>query len=230
MKQKTLQHVALIMDGNRRWAKEQGVPSFAGHTEGYKRIEGIINYAKEYGIKYVTFWAFSTENWKRDEKEVSFLLNLYRKVFKSRLVAKLLKNGGKINIIGDLTRFPEDIQELSKQLIVKSQNNTAMTITFALNYGGRADIVQAVQKIITDNVKSADLTEELFSQYLQTKDMPDPDLIIRTGGESRLSGYLPWQSVYSELLFVDTFWPAFDDKAFAKALQDYENRERRFGK
>jgi len=225
-----IQHVALIMDGNRRWAKKKNLPAFAGHKKGYEMIENIVERAQEHGIEYLTFWAFSTENWKRSEEEVGYLMHLFRQVLKSKLVRKLIKKGGKIVFIGDLRAFPEDIQKGLFKIVEESKENIKGTVTIALNYGGREELVHAVQQIASKNIDPADITEELISQYLYTKNQPDPDLIIRTGGAQRLSGYLPWQSIYSELYFTDTFWPDFDEKEFDKALKEYQRRERRFGK
>ena len=225
-----IQHVAIIMDGNRRWAKEKKLPSFAGHKKGYQQIEKIVECAKEHGIPYITFWAFSTENWQRNEKEVSFLMDLFRTALRGNLLKKLIKNGGRIRVLGNLIAFPDDIQKEIAKLVEESKSNTTIQVNIALNYGGREEILHAVQQIISNNVKSEDITEELISHYLYTKDIPDPDLIIRTGGAQRLSGYLPWQSVYSELYFTDTYWPDFDEKNFDIAIAEYERRERRFGR
>jgi undecaprenyl diphosphate synthase len=225
-----LTHVALIMDGNRRWAKERKLPAFAGHQKGYRQIEKIVNRAQELGINYITFWAFSTENWKRNEEEVSYLLNLFRKVFRGNLVNKLMKKGGKICMLGNTAAFPQDIQRTIEEVVEKSKNNTGIQLNIALNYGGREEILHAVQQIVSKEINPADITEELFSQYLYTAGQPDPDLIIRTGGSLRLSGYLLWQAEYSELYFTDTYWPDFGVKGFDLAIEEFENRERRFGK
>ena len=225
-----LNHVALIMDGNRRWAREKKLPAFAGHRKGYQQIEKIVERAKDHGIPYITFWAFSTENWRRDQKEVGYLMDLFRTALRGGLLKKLNKKGGKIQVLGNLIAFPEDIQKGIANVIEESKDNTKITVNIALNYGGREEIVQAVQQIITDKIDKKNITEELISQYLYTQNQPDPDLVIRTGGSQRLSGYLPWQSVYSELYFTDTFWPDFNAEEFDKALEEYERRERRFGK
>ena len=224
-----LQHVALIMDGNRRWAKAKKLPTFAGHQKGYQQIEKIVARAQERGISYITFWAFSTENWKRSDEEVSYLIDLFRKVFQGTMLKNLLKKGGRITVLGNIKAFPEDIQKDIAEVIEESKENTSIQINIALNYGGREEILRAVQEIVSDKINQVDITEDLISHYLYTKDQPDPDLIIRTGGAMRLSGYLPWQSVYSELYFTNTFWPDFDEKAFDKAIEEYERRERRFG-
>lgn len=225
-----IQHVALIMDGNRRWAKKKKLPAFAGHKKGYEIMEKIIASAHKHDIPHLTFWAFSTENWKRSKEEVAYLMGLFRQVLKSNLLKKVIKNGGKIMFIGNLSAFPNDIQEGLAKIVEESKENTKITVTIALNYGGREEILHAVQQIVADRLDLVAITEESFSQYLYTKIQPDPDLIIRTGGAQRLSGYLPWQSIYSELYFTDTFWPDFDEKEFDKALEEYARRERRFGK
>jgi len=221
-----IQHVALIMDGNRRWAKEKHLPSLIGHDRGINRIERIVYHAQSRGIPYITFWAFSTDNWSRSKSEITYLLNLFRKLFKGKMLRKILKNNGKIRVIGDLIAFPEDIREEIKNIVEISKNNTGIQITIALNYGGRDEIVHAVQQIVSDRIEKCAITADLISQYLYTKYQPDPDLIIRTGGAQRLSGYLPWQSVYSELYFTDSFWPDFDEQAFDKAVAEYEKKRK----
>lgn len=254
-----IQHVALIMDGNRRWAKAKKLPTFAGHQKGYQQIEKIVTRAQEFGISHITLWAFSTENWKRSEEEVSYLMDLFRKVFHGTMLKNLLKKGGRIKVLGNIKAFPEDIQKDIAEVIEKSKDNTSIQINIALNYGGREEILWAVNKILEeynssvipakagiqkksgsrikhalDSDRVSGMTnfidEEMFASYLYTASQPDPDLIIRTGGAMRLSGYLPWQGVYSELYFTDTFWPDFDEKEFDKAIEEYEKRERRFGK
>lgn len=227
MEQNTIKHVGFIMDGNRRWAKEKGLPTLTGHAKGYKRVEPIVAHAQKLGITHVTFWAFSTENWKRDEKEITFLMDLFRKLFKSNILENLIANGGKIVILGDIEPFPADIKDSIKKAIADSKNNTKITVNIGLNYGGRAEILHAAQRVLKEQ---KELTEENFSHYLYTADQPDPDLIIRTGGEHRLSGFLAWQSVYSELYFPEVYWPDFTEKEFDKALEEFSSRQRRFGK
>jgi len=223
-----INHVAFILDGNRRWAKKRGLPTVVGHTKGYNRIHEIVSYAKSLGIKYVTFWAFSTENWNRDPQEVSDLMNIFRKLFQSSFLNKIKKEKAKIVVFGDMTRFPEDIQKEMKKLLEDTKDNTGITLNIALNYGGRAEILRAVNTLLETNQTSVD--ESTFTSALYSHDQPDPDLIIRTGGELRLSGYLPWQSIYSELYFTQTLWPDFDKKALDVALADFASRQRRFGK
>lgn len=221
-------HVAFIMDGNRRWAKKKGLPIVFGHRKGYQKIEEIVKHARKLEIKHVTFWAFSTENWSRDKKEVEDLLNIFRTLLKKSSLKKILQEKAKIVILGDLTAFPKDIQENVNHVVEDSKNNTGITVNIALNYGGRAEILRATNLIIQDGTKNVD--EKTFASYLYSKGQPDPDFVIRTGGEKRMSGYLPWQSVYSELYFTDTYWPDFNSKALNVALKDFSNRSRRFGK
>ncbi|MBI2465376.1 di-trans,poly-cis-decaprenylcistransferase [Candidatus Shapirobacteria bacterium] len=221
-------HVAMIMDGNRRWARERKLPVFIGHRYGFNRIEPTVSHAADLGIKYLTFWAFSTENWNREKREVDALMNLFRRMFSGSLVAKLKKNNVRVKTLGDISAFPKDIEKDIQEVVEDTKNNTGITVNFALNYGGREEILRAVQKIIAEKPK--EVTERIFSDFLYTAGQPDPDLIIRTGGEQRLSGYLPWQSTYSELYFTNTYWPDFNEKEFDKAILDYISRERRFGK
>ena len=257
-----IKHVAFIMDGNRRWARKWHLPLAAGHTKGYQAIEPLIAYAVKKKIKYVTFWAFSTENWNRDKKEVELLLQIFRRIFQGEIIRRLHKNGVKINILGEIDAFPKDLSDKIKDLVEQTKNNTAITVNIGLNYGGRAEIVHAVNKILalhnshpgkrsasrishvtavrdsgqvmiphsgTRMTDKLEISEEDFSKYLYTKDQPDPDLIIRTGAEQRLSGFLPWQSIYSELYFPEVFWPDFNEKEFEKAIDEFEKRKRRFG-
>lgn len=245
------QHVAFIMDGNRRWAREHKLAFLLGHNKGAEQIEKIVAYGREKGIRYLTFWAFSTENWHRNEEEVSHLMQLFRSILLGPMVKRLIKRGVKLQIIGDYKQFSKDIVAGLDKLIAESAKNDRITATIALNYGGRQEIIRAVNKILEEHqhnvipVKTgiqkssgsritsgmtSSITELEFSKYLYTADQPDPDLIIRTGGEQRLSGYLPWQCVYSELYFTETYWPEFNEREFQKALDEYAHRERRFGK
>jgi undecaprenyl diphosphate synthase len=218
-------HVAFIMDGNRRWAKEHHLPVFEGHRKGEKRIEPIIDSAIEMGISHLTFWAFSTENWYRSNKEVHYLLNLFRHVLDKKIDSFHRKNI-KLSIIGDITKFPADIREKTKKWMDRMKDNKKITVNIALSYGGRDEIMRAVNKWRGN----LELTEEEYEKYLDTAGQPDPDLIIRTGGEKRLSGFLLWQSEYAELYFTDIYWPDFTPEEFKKAVEDYSNRKRRFGR
>jgi len=233
-------HVAIIMDGNRRWARQRGLAAVMGHDKAARDvIEPIVDRAIALGIKFLTFWAFSTENWKRDKAEIKALMGLFREGF-DRLGRKLNQKGVKLNIIGEMSKFPEDIQEKSRRYMELSRGNTKITVSFALNYGGRDEILRAIRKLVSEVLKGQALpkarpgldkliNEETFAKFLDTAGMPDPDLIIRTGGDLRLSGYFPWQSVYSELYFTKTLWPDFTPAELDKALEDYSQRERRFG-
>jgi undecaprenyl diphosphate synthase len=225
---KNPRHIAFIMDGNRRWARQHKLSLFLGHENGAKRIEPLVDHALELGITHMTFWAFSTENWQRSEDEVNDILKVFRQALHDPMVKRLQEKKIKVQVIGDLTPFPDDIRQDVEKVLEDSRHNDRMTVNIALNYGGRAEILQAIQKLI--NEKKSTVTEKDFSDLLYTAGQPDPDLIIRTGGEMRLSGYLPWQSVYSELYFTDTLWPNFTPQEFDKALAEYSNRQRRFGK
>lgn len=221
-------HIAFIMDGNRRWAKQNKLSLFFGHENGAKRLEPLVERGLEKGISHMTFWAFSTENWQRSEEEVKDILEVFRKALKDPMVKRLQEKKVRVNVIGDLIPFPDDIKRDVLKILEDSKTNDRMTVNIALNYGGRAEILKAVQALLDS--KQASVTEETFSSLLYTAGQPDPDFIIRTGGERRLSGYLPWQAVYAELYFTPTLWPDFGPKEFETALEDYEDRQRRFGK
>lgn len=215
-------HVAIIMDGNRRWARQNGLAIIKGHRKvAEEMIERLADFAILKGIAYMTLWAFSTENWQRPEEEVDGIMDLFRETF-STSAEKLHKKGVRVAVIGDLSRFPKDIRDGVNFWIKETEDNHKLIVTFALNYGGRDEIQRAVR----DGGQN-------FEQFLDTKKiiaLPDPDLLIRPGGEKRLSGFLTWQTVYSELYFTDVLMPDFDEKEFAKALEDYAQRQRRFGK
>jgi undecaprenyl diphosphate synthase len=222
----TPNHVAIIMDGNRRWAKQKNLPAIMGHKKVVEeRIEELIEHAGKRHIPFLTFWAFSTENWNRQADEVGGIMNLFRWAFAHR-AQKLIEKGARLHIIGDISKFDDDIKQNIMKWTQKSQKNSAITVTFALNYGGRDEMLRAINSLPKDQI----ITEEIFSQHLDTAPLPDPDLIIRTSGEQRLSGFLPWQSVYSEFYFTDTLMPDFDAQAFDKALKEYATRHRRHGK
>lgn len=227
------QHIAIIMDGNRRWAKQHGLAVLKGHSYVTDHvIEPLVDRCIELQIPYLTLWAFSTENWQRDEQEVQGLLQIFRKAFQ-KSVEELHRKGVKLNMIGNLERFPADIQVGVKEWIDKSYSNTKITVTFALNYGGRDEITRAVNKALHHQQTTgavAQLTESEIANQLDTAGLPDPDLIIRPGGEKRLSGFLAWQAVYAELYFTDVLMPDFSPLELDKALADFANRRRRFGK
>lgn len=222
------EHIAIIMDGNGRWAKKRGMPRTAGHKEGLTSAKKIVKAAAQLGIKYVTLYTFSTENWKRAQEEVGFLMNL----IKSHLRAEFefyKKNGIRIKQIGDLTGLPEDVQKEIINAEKDTEHFSGTTCILAINYGGRDEIVRAVKKIINQNKKSEEITEELISSSLDTGDIPAVDLLIRTGGEERLSNFLLWQNAYAEFVFTDTLWPDYNEEEFCKDIEEFQKRNRRFG-
>lgn len=219
-------HVGLIMDGNRRWAKKRLMPASSGHSAGLKRMVSIAERAKEVGVKYLTVYALSTENLSRPQDELDKMFALIRKQF-SECVEKLLKVGAAVRVIGDLSLLPDDIQKLIEDGVKKSPENAGFTFVMALGYGARSEIVRAANIALKEG---REFTEEGLSSLLYTGGMPDPDLIIRTGGELRLSNFLLWQSAYAELYFTDVLFPDFTDEEFDRAIADYSSRDRRFGK
>lgn len=227
-------HVAIIMDGNRRWARKRGLQPVIGHKKMVEEgIQKVVKAAKKLGIKYLTLWALSTENWDRDKREIAFLMDLFRRAFTTE-AEKLHREGVRILTIGDLSRFDRDIQTNIKKWVAKSSKNTKITVTFALNYGGQDELLRAIEKI-TRRVKKGQLparklTAKQFSTYLDTASLSNPDLIIRPGGEQRLSGFLLWQSNYAELYFTKTLMPDFGATELKKAVQNFAKRQRRFGK
>ncbi|KKT97285.1 MAG: Isoprenyl transferase [Candidatus Collierbacteria bacterium GW2011_GWC2_45_15] len=224
-----LNHLAIIMDGNRRWAKARNLDPVKGHEYAAKNvIEPIIEKCVELKIPYVTFWAFSTENWKRDEEELKGLFNIFRFAL-GTLALKFIARGAKLRILGDINKFPKDIAGKVLEMMAKSAKNDAITVTFALNYGGRDEILRAVKKIVSEKIPADQITEDAFAAHLDTAGIPDPDFIIRTGGDQRLSGYLPWQSVYAELYFTPILFPDFTPQELQNALDRFSSRDRRFG-
>jgi len=228
------QHVAIIMDGNRRWARQHGLEASLGHQKMVDDgIEEVVKAAKKLGIKYLTLWALSTENWNRDPKEIQFLMKLFRQVFGNQ-AKKLHEEGVKIQAIGDLSRFDQDIQDKIAKWVKETEQNTEITVVFALNYGGRDEVLRAVEKIgraiKQGKLPAKKLTAKQFTQYLDTAALPDPDLIVRAGGERRLSGFLLWQNNYSELYFTDVLMPDFNGEQLEKAVKDFNQRKRNFGK
>ena len=225
-------HIAVIMDGNGRWAIERNQSRTAGHREGIESVRDIVKASSLLDIKYLTLYAFSIENWKRPASEVSILMKLLEYFLKAEL-DELHKNNVRILTIGKISSLPKSIQELLYSAIEKTKENTGLTLTLALSYSGRWDIVRAVQMIALDvrrgKVSPEDLSDELFSSYLQTNEIPDPDLLIRTSGEMRLSNFLLWELAYSEIYITDKYWPEFRRKDLYEALYDYFKRERRFG-
>lgn len=228
-KTKIPKHVAIIMDGNRRWAKKQGLSAVGGHNYVVdKVIEPIIEHSGDLGIQYLTLWAFSTENWKRDPVELSGIMALFKRGIIEKL-GGLIERGARLRFIGDLSKFRPDLQEGMKQAVEKSKDNKKINVTFALNYGGRDEIVRAVGRLISES-DGQSVSESVIQQYLDTAGMPDPDLIIRTGGEQRLSGFMMWQSAYSEFYFTETLMPDFTVEKFDLAIEEYQHRQRRYGK
>lgn len=228
------QHIALIMDGNRRWARQHKIEILKGHEYvANKVIEDLAVHCIKKGIPYLTLWAFSTENWSRDQEEVTGLMHIFRNAF-TKSAKRLHELNIKLNVIGDMSRFPQDIQENSQKWLDESKENTQLTVTFALNYGGRNEMTRAVkhiaQQVAQGKLQPENIDEKLISESLDTADLPDPDLLIRPGGEKRISGLLPWQSVYTELYFTDVLMPDFGPEELDKALADYSQRQRRFGK
>lgn len=225
-------HVAIILDGNGRWARKRGLPRSMGHKEGCKVVEQTVEDAARLGIEYLTVYGFSTENWKRDAEEVSALMMLFRYYMK-RLLGIAKENNVRVKMIGDRTRFDEDIIEGLNALENETAMNTGLTFVIAVNYGARDEIRRAVTKIAekvkSGSVQPEDITEQMISDHLDTAGMPDPDLLIRTGSEMRLSNYLLWQNAYTEFYVTDILWPDFTREELEKAIENYNQRERRFG-
>ena len=229
VKETGLRHIAIIMDGNRRWAKERNMPPAFGHQKGVESLKTTLKACNDFGIKYLTVYAFSTENWNRKLEEVEFLMDLLVHTLKTEL-SEMHENGVVINFIGDLTKLKPKLQKILANAVETTKNNTGVHLQIAFNYGARDEIVHAVKKIIRNCVKEEDINEDLITENLYTSGIPEPDLLIRTGGEMRISNYLLWQIAYSELLIVPEFWPDFDKKSLSDALKEFQNRQRRYGK
>jgi undecaprenyl diphosphate synthase len=223
------EHVAIIMDGNGRWARSRGLPRMAGHRAGVDNLRRIIEAAVEYGIKYLTIYAFSTENWKRPPAEVKGLINILEDVI-DRELKSLNENGVQLRHIGRLEQLKPELQDKVKQAIKMTEKNDRLILNVAWNYGGRDEIVCAIKEMISEGIQPEEITESLVSRYLFTSDSPDPDLIIRTSGEMRVSNFLIWQGAYSEWYATTTYWPDFDPEELLEALRVYAQRERRFGR
>ena len=226
-------HIAIIMDGNRRWAKKHGMPQSFGHKKGAENVIDITRAMKESGVKYLTLYAFSTENWQRTEDEVSTLMQLLRDYLHKEL-KEIMENNVRIRFIGERHMLAPDIQEQMAHIEEKSANNTALTLCIALSYGSRQEILSAVKKtalLVSDGQLSLDdITTQKFSSLLYTADIPDPDILIRTSGEQRISNYLLWQLAYTELFFTDTLWPDFKKEELLRIIENFKTRERRYGK
>lgn len=231
-KEKIPKHVAVIMDGNGRWAAKRNLVKKAGHKAGADTLEKISRHADKLGIKHFTVYAFSTENWKRSEEEVSGLMDLLRKYLDDH-IKRAKRDNIRVDVIGDVTRLDKDIQEKIETLKEISKDKTGLFLHIALNYGGRDEILRAVRKMAEDikegKKEISDIDEKFFSSYLDTKDIPDPELLIRTSGEERISNFLLWQIAYSEMNFSEKLWPDYTEKDFDEAIYNYQHRERRFG-
>ncbi len=229
---KVPQHIAIILDGNGRWAKAKGMPRNYGHAQGSKNVERICEEAWRMGIKYLTVYAFSTENWNRPDSEVAALMKLLRNYMKTCLKTAA-KNDMKIRVIGDIDPLDDDIKNRIRELEAATVDNGGLNFTIALNYGSRDELTRAARKMAKDceegKLKAEDIDESVFESYLDTHDIPDPDLMIRTSGEQRLSNYLLWQLAYSEFYFTDVPWPDFTKEELVKAIEEYNHRHRRFG-
>lgn len=226
------EHVAIILDGNGRWAKSKGMPRNYGHTMGAKNVETVCKAANEIGIKYLTLYAFPTENWNRPEQEVNALMKLLESYLKN-CIKTADKNNMRVRVIGEVTGLSEKFQERIKELEEASAHNSGLNLTIAINYGSRDEIIRCMKKMYKDcqdnKLSMDDINEEVFASYLDTKDLPDPDLLIRTSGEQRLSNYLLWQLAYSEFYFTDVPWPDFHKEELLEAVEAYNKRDRRFG-
>lgn len=228
-----LQHIAIIMDGNRRWAKNHMLPSAVGHQKGVESLKNTMRSFDKFGIKYLTVYAFSTENWNRKKEEVDFLMNLLAKTLTDEL-DEMHKENVKIKFVGNIEKLSPKLIEILKNAENKTKNNTGVNLQIAFNYGARDEIVNAVKKIaqkaLDGEIKIGEIDEKLVSQNLYTAKIPDPDLLIRTGGEKRISNYLLWQIAYSEVYVTEKFWPEFDENALTEAILEFEKRNRRYGK
>jgi undecaprenyl diphosphate synthase len=221
-------HVGIIMDGNGRWAASRGLPRIEGHRRGVERVKEVVEISAELGLKALTLYAFSMENWRRPLSEVTTLMKLFELYLRKEL-SSLVRNNIVFKTIGDIRRLPEDIQGVIRETEEKTSGNTGMGLVAAWSYSGRNEIVRAVKRMLIAGIRPEELTEEVFASYLDTAGLPAPDLIIRTSGETRISNFLLWQAAYSEFYFTDTLWPDFSRDEFLLAIQDYQRRERRFG-
>lgn len=226
-------HIAIIMDGNGRWAQKRGLPRTAGHKVGAETLKKVLMHARQKGIQIVTLYAFSSENWNRPKEEVDILMNLFRSYLKND-ISQLTKEGVRVSFIGDRTKFADDLQKQMNELEEKTHDLQSFHVVLALSYGSRDDIVQASRRIAQDvqsgTIKATDIDSTLFSSYLSTRGIAEPDLVIRTSGEERISNFLLWEIAYAEFYFTSVYWPDFDEKELDKALASYETRHRRFGK
>ena len=223
-----LDHIAIIMDGNRRWASANNLPSYEGHRKGAENLWNLINNIQEFKLKFLTVFVFSTENWKRSSREISFLMRLLNQ-FLDHAILKINENNFRVRFIGDLTPFEKNIKDKIEIIHKNSKSNTGVFISLALNYGGRLDIISAINQILIDNKNFKQISEKDFKKYTLNKDLPDPDLLIRTGGEMRLSNFLLWDLAYTELMFIPEMWPDFDKLILESCILDYSKRIRKYG-
>ena len=221
-------HVAIIMDGNRRWAKERRFDVIKGHSQGSNTLNDIARHAQQTGVKFLTVFAFSTENWRRPQREVNALIDLMRR-FLMQDLETLISDNVRLRIIGDLSPFDTDLRRLFDDAVKQTSQNTALQLTIAINYGGKQDLIQAMQSLTSELPSNTQIDEDKVKAALQTSDLPAIDLLIRTGGEYRLSNFILWDSAYAELYFTDKYWPDFSASDFDEALNDFQNRQRRFG-
>ena len=229
VKDTELKHVAIIMDGNRRWAKERNLPSAIGHKKGVEALKETLRACNDFGVKYLTVYAFSTENWNRKQEEVDFLMELVAITMTNEL-AEMHDEGVQIRFIGDLTRLSDKLQKILNDAVETTKNNTGVVLQIALNYGARDEITNAIKSIVASGVSLDEITPELISDSLYTAGVPDPDVLIRTGGEQRISNYLLWQIAYSEIIIKNEFWPEFGKNLLAESIQEFGKRQRRYGK
>ena len=222
-------HLGIIIDGNRRWAKKHNLPTIEGHRQGFRNVDKISEFARKLGVKILTIYVFSTENWKRPKKEIKYLMKLLSLAFNKKYIDKLIKDEIQIRILGEIEKLPKKLQQKIKKAEEKTKSGKKGILNLAISYGGRAEIIQALKKIIKKKIPADKITEKVISENLWTAGLPDPDLIIRTGGHLRLSNFLTWQSTYSELYFTDKYWPDFTEKDLLDAFADFSKRKRNFG-
>ena len=229
VKDTDLKHIAIIMDGNRRWAKERNLPTMVGHKKGVDALKNTLRACNDFGVKYLTVYAFSTENWNRKQDEVDYLMELVAITLTNEL-AEMHNEGVQIRFIGDLSRFSDKLQKILANAVETTKNNTGVVLQIALNYGARDELTKAVKNIVASGIKAEDVTPDVISKYLYTAGVPDPDMLVRTGGEQRISNYLLWQIAYSEIIIESEFWPEFGKDLLAKSIQEFGRRQRRYGK
>ncbi|MEO0119202.1 MAG: isoprenyl transferase [candidate division WOR-3 bacterium] len=229
MPEKIPTHIAIIMDGNGRWAKKRNLPRYFGHRAGVDSVREVVRNCAKLGIKYLTLFVFSTENWERPKREVNALMGLLKKLLKSE-AKELNENNVRVKAIGQIEKLPKDVKKNLEELIELTRNNTGLTLVLSLSYGGRQEILDAIKKILKKKLEPEKLNEEEFRKFLYDPEIPDPDLLIRTGGEYRISNFLLFQSAYTEFYFTKTLWPDFREKDLLLAIEDYQKRKRKFGR